>query len=84
MWEIKMIMHNITWNIGFTDINFFKWQLKKKQDSIMMIFLKNMMTTYQFDVLLNNFKFQKLQVVNINYLQTKSSEKHILNAFFNM
>ncbi len=50
----------------------------------MMIFLKNMMTTYQFDVLLNNFKFQKLQVVNINYLQTKSSEKHILNAFFNM
>ncbi len=35
----------------------------------MIFFLKNMMTTYQIDVLLINFKFQKMQVVNINYLQ---------------
>jgi hypothetical protein len=31
--------------------------------------LGDMMITYEFDVLLYNFKFQKMQVVNNNWLQ---------------
>jgi hypothetical protein len=43
----------------------------------MMIFFENMMITY---VLLNNFKFQKMQVVNDNWLQWKIDGKYKLNV----
>jgi hypothetical protein len=40
------------------------------------------MITFQFDVFLNSFKFQKMSVVNINWLQSKNDKKHKLNVKF--
>ncbi len=52
------------------------------QDSIMMIFLRNMVITYQFDVLLNNFKFKKMKMINNNWFQSKNGGKHKLKVKF--
>jgi len=51
---------------AWEEIKLQKMKIKKEwkfifeaQNSIMMNFLKNMVTTYQFDVLLNNFELKK-------------------------
>jgi hypothetical protein len=70
--------------LGFKEIKFLKMVIKfdfLNKIPLWWCFLKNMMTTYQYDVSLNNFKFQKMKMVNINYLHSKSSDKHILCNF---